>query len=330
MSPSLYSDQTAKALQNFPISGWHMPAAFIHSLALIKEHAALVNGQLGEIPRGMAKAIAAAARSIQKGDYADQFPVDVFQTGSGTSSNMNVNEVIAGLVNGGWRERKQKAEGGRARPRVYLCTCLPVFLHTYIGDTMKNPYDILFETVRIGPVIAPNRFYQVPHCNGMGHRLPQSLAAMRGIQKDKKSPLFYRAFMETVRRYGRVREMELMARYDIDPAGKHAVIIGRSNIVGKPIANIMIQKQKGANSTVTICHTRTKNMKEHTLRGDILIVAAGAYLAFTVDDTTKAYAAVTIPPGSPAEEVWLSQSWCVSAKRRGWPVWNSSPVSRAR
>ena len=49
---------------------------------------------------------------------------------------------------------------------------------------MDNPYNLLFETVRIGPVIAPNRFYQVPHCNGFGHRMPQGLAAMRGIKAE--------------------------------------------------------------------------------------------------------------------------------------------------
>ena len=49
---------------------------------------------------------------------------------------------------------------------------------------MSSPYDILFETVRIGPVVAPNRFYQVPHCNGFGHRMPQSMAAMRGMKAE--------------------------------------------------------------------------------------------------------------------------------------------------
>ena len=49
---------------------------------------------------------------------------------------------------------------------------------------MNSPYDILFETVRIGPVIAPNRFYQVPHCNGFGHRMPQGMAAMRGMKAE--------------------------------------------------------------------------------------------------------------------------------------------------
>lgn len=70
--------------------------------------------------------------------------------------------------------------------------------------------------------------------------------------------------------------MELMARYDIDPAGKHAVIIGRSNIVGKPMAALLIQKKKGADATVTICHSRTKKMSAITKKADILISAIGS------------------------------------------------------
>lgn len=76
---------------------------------------------------------------------------------------------------------------------------------------------------------------------------------------------------------------QLLIRSGVETDGAEVVVVGRSNIVGKPIANILIQKQKGANATVTICHTRTRNMKEHTLRADILIVAAGAPKAVTAD-----------------------------------------------
>ena len=76
---------------------------------------------------------------------------------------------------------------------------------------------------------------------------------------------------------------QLLIRSGVETSGAEVVVVGRSNIVGKPIANMMIQKQEGANSTVTVCHTRTKNMKEHTLRGDILIVAAGVPKAVTAD-----------------------------------------------
>ena len=103
ISPSvpkkLYGKHTQAAIENFPISGWQMPSEFLMALALIKEHAARVNGSLGVIPKSRAHAIAAAAVLIKKGKYLDQFPVDVFQTGSGTSTNMNMNEVIAGIAN---------------------------------------------------------------------------------------------------------------------------------------------------------------------------------------------------------------------------------------
>ncbi|MFA6523853.1 MAG: class II fumarate hydratase [Candidatus Peribacteraceae bacterium] len=95
----LYGAQTERAITNFPISGIPMPEELISALALIKEYAAIVNGELGEIPAGKAHAIASAARSICEGKHRDQFPVDVFQTGSGTSTNMNMNEVLAALAN---------------------------------------------------------------------------------------------------------------------------------------------------------------------------------------------------------------------------------------
>ena len=77
--------------------------------------------------------------------------------------------------------------------------------------------------------------------------------------------------------------VEMLKYYDIETKGKHVVIIGRSNIVGKPMLNLMYQKSDHANSTVTICHTGTKNMKEHTLQADILIVAAGVPEMVTAD-----------------------------------------------
>jgi fumarate hydratase class II len=100
MKIPLYGDQTLLALQNFPISGWTIPSELIHALALIKEKAADVNGALGQIPKSHAGAIARAARKIKAGKYDVHFPVDVFQTGSGTSTNMNMNEVIATLATG--------------------------------------------------------------------------------------------------------------------------------------------------------------------------------------------------------------------------------------
>jgi methylenetetrahydrofolate dehydrogenase (NADP+)/methenyltetrahydrofolate cyclohydrolase len=76
---------------------------------------------------------------------------------------------------------------------------------------------------------------------------------------------------------------QLLLRTGNDPAGKHVVIVGRSNIVGKPLAALLMQKQPGANATVTVCHTRTPDLAEHTRRADILVVAAGSPNAVTAD-----------------------------------------------
>jgi methylenetetrahydrofolate dehydrogenase (NADP+)/methenyltetrahydrofolate cyclohydrolase len=76
---------------------------------------------------------------------------------------------------------------------------------------------------------------------------------------------------------------QLLVRSGVKTDGAEVVVVGRSNIVGKPIANMMLQKAKGANSTVTVCHTATKDMAFHTKRADILIVAAGRPKAITAD-----------------------------------------------
>lgn len=76
---------------------------------------------------------------------------------------------------------------------------------------------------------------------------------------------------------------QMLVRSGVTIEGADVVVVGRSNIVGKPIAMMLIQKQKNANATVTVCHTRTKNLKAHTLRADILIVAAGVQNAVTAD-----------------------------------------------
>lgn len=95
---ALYGAQTQRAVENFPISGLRMPGPFIRALGRIKSTAARVNADLGLLDTGVAGAISTAADEIAAGQHEDQFPVDVFQTGSGTSTNMNVNEVIARLA----------------------------------------------------------------------------------------------------------------------------------------------------------------------------------------------------------------------------------------
>jgi fumarate hydratase class II len=93
-----YGPQTQRAVENFPISGEPMPAAFVHALGLVKQAAARVNAELGLVDPALAKAIEEAAREVAAGKWDAEFPIDVFQTGSGTSSNMNANEVIASLA----------------------------------------------------------------------------------------------------------------------------------------------------------------------------------------------------------------------------------------
>ncbi|WP_327006939.1 class II fumarate hydratase [Dactylosporangium sp. NBC_01737] len=95
---ALWRAQTQRAVENFPISGGRLEASHIKALAQIKAAAATVNASLGVLPTDVAEAIVAAASAVAGGDHDDQFPIDVFQTGSGTSSNMNVNEVLATLA----------------------------------------------------------------------------------------------------------------------------------------------------------------------------------------------------------------------------------------
>jgi len=97
---TLYGPETVKAIDNFPISGERVPAAVVHWLARIKGAAAHVNADLGKLDPDLAGAIATAAAAVAAGDHDDQFPIDVFQTGSGTSTNMNVNEVVSALTGG--------------------------------------------------------------------------------------------------------------------------------------------------------------------------------------------------------------------------------------
>ena len=95
---ALWGAQTQRAVNHFPINGLTMPREFIAALGLVKWAAAGANSELGLLKSEIAAAIQKAAMSVSTGDYDEHFPVDVFQTGSGTSSNMNANEVIARLA----------------------------------------------------------------------------------------------------------------------------------------------------------------------------------------------------------------------------------------
>ncbi|MDY6791141.1 MAG: class II fumarate hydratase [Thermodesulfobacteriota bacterium] len=94
-----FGAQTQRAVENFPISDLRLPLAFIYALAVIKNYSARVNFELGLLDAEISEAIMQAAREVRDGKFDDQFVVDVFQTGSGTSTNMNMNEVIASRAN---------------------------------------------------------------------------------------------------------------------------------------------------------------------------------------------------------------------------------------
>jgi fumarate hydratase class II len=112
-----YAAQTQRAVENFPISGLTIERSLIRALALIKGEAAIVNGSLKSVPTvsaAVGKAIAAAADEVADGVWDDQFPIDVFQTGSGTSSNMNTNEVLATLAS------EKIGEAGAVHPNDHV------------------------------------------------------------------------------------------------------------------------------------------------------------------------------------------------------------------
>src|SRR5256885_10647079 len=97
----LWGGETTKAVDNFPVSGERVPVAVVRWLGRIKAASARTNAELGKLDRDLAERIAAAGDRVAAGEFDDQFPIDVFQTGSGTSSNMNANEVIARLAGRG-------------------------------------------------------------------------------------------------------------------------------------------------------------------------------------------------------------------------------------
>ena len=112
---ALYGAQTQRAAENFKISGLPFPRRFLRALGLVKEAAALTNAELGALDATVAQAIATAAGEVARGDWDEQFPLDVYQTGSGTSTNMNANEVIAHRAN-----QALAGEGGRVHPNDHV------------------------------------------------------------------------------------------------------------------------------------------------------------------------------------------------------------------
>jgi fumarate hydratase class II len=117
---ALYGAQTQRAVENFPVSGLTLPQPFIEAMVLIKKLAAEINSELGLLEPHIASGIVAAADQVLAGKHLDQFPVDVFQTGSGTSSNMNVNEVLATLACGAASEASGEAPREPVHPNDHV------------------------------------------------------------------------------------------------------------------------------------------------------------------------------------------------------------------
>lgn len=128
--------QTQRAVENFPISGLRIDRALIWALATIKGAAARQNGVLGIIDKDVAEAIYQASRAVAAGEYDDQFPVDVFQTGSGTSSNMNMNEVLSTLASetlGRVVKPNDDANASQSSNDVF-----PSAIHVAVANELKN------------------------------------------------------------------------------------------------------------------------------------------------------------------------------------------------
>jgi fumarate hydratase, class II len=131
----LWGGETAKAIANFPVSGEPIPAPVARWLGRIKGAAARVNAELGLLDADKAERIAAAAERIANGDLDDQFPIDVFQTGSGTSSNMNANEVIATLAGEGVHANDD-VNMGQSSNDVFPSAVHLAALHEIVNDLL--------------------------------------------------------------------------------------------------------------------------------------------------------------------------------------------------
>lgn len=148
---AFYGAQTQRAVENFPVSGWRLPPAMIRAMARVKHACATANHQLGKLAgsgkkplsEAQVEAILQAAREIFEGGLADQFPIDVFQTGSGTSSNMNINEVISNRaieISGGDRFAAEKAIHPNDHVNMGQSTndTFPTAIHVAVGVEIEN------------------------------------------------------------------------------------------------------------------------------------------------------------------------------------------------
>jgi fumarate hydratase class II len=138
-----YGAQTQRAVENFPISHQPLPKPLIHALGLVKVAAAIVNRELGKLNPEIAEPIIQAAREVAAGKHDDQFPIDVYQTGSGTSSNMNANEVISNRaieITGGDRFAAKKPIHPNDHVNMGQSTndMFPTAIHVAVAQTIKT------------------------------------------------------------------------------------------------------------------------------------------------------------------------------------------------
>src|SRR4051812_3757835 len=145
-SEQLWGGETTKAVANFPVSGEPIPVSVARWLGRIKAAAARVNAELGLLDQEKADRIAAAGDRIAQGELDDQFPIDVFQTGSGTSSNMNANEVIATLAGEGVHANDD-VNMGQSSNDVF-----PSAVHLAALDELTN--DLLPALTKLGDALA--------------------------------------------------------------------------------------------------------------------------------------------------------------------------------
>src|SRR3989442_9368746 len=142
----LWGAETRKAIANFPVSGEPIPPSVARWLGRVKGAAARVNAELGLLDAEKAERIAAAAERVASGELDDQFPIDVFQTGSGTSSNMNANEVLATLA-GEDVHANDDVNMGQSSNDVF-----PSAVHLAVLDELTN--DLLPALGRLGDSLA--------------------------------------------------------------------------------------------------------------------------------------------------------------------------------
>jgi len=156
----LWKGETDKAIENFPISGERMPTQVVRMLARVKAEAARVNADLGLLDPDRAERIAAAAEAVAAGEHDDQFPIDVFQTGSGTSTNTNVNEVVSSLAGEGVHPNDHVNLGQSSNdtfPTAVHLAALHAATHDLLPALDTLATSLQAKAAELGDVVKPGR-----------------------------------------------------------------------------------------------------------------------------------------------------------------------------